>query len=761
MDKQPYAWNQDSLRSLRRNSLCLGLISLTLGLFCPDAQAQTCTQALNGPANTMGCWSDVLSNADGWPLVAIHSSLLPDGRIISWGRIEEAASDNATIWDRNIPWNFGVSNGAAFKNVYFPAATYDTSGSTNPPNINTVNSNYDVNLFCAGHTFLPDGRLLVAGGHSDDGGDGRGLNATHSFDHLTDQWTTVGRDDPPGFGTARSFGDLMNDGRWYPNLLTLPQAADNAPRALVAAGNRTAGGDNTAAQIWEEGVGWATIDTRNLPLYPFMHLIFNGKVFNSGPNTSTKYLNLTTGWEAATLYRTDGGRDYGSSVMYDAEAGRIVTMGGGAPLDSAEVINLSDASPAWRAVESMGFRRRQLNATLLPDGTVLVTGGTSAGEHNDATGSVKEAESWDPVSETWTTMNPEEETRIYHSVALLMPDATVFASGSGRPDGGDADHFSAQIFYPPYLFQGVRPAIQTVSSADVLYGDTVTVTTDVAVDTVTLLPLGSVTHAFNFNQRIVRPGFTGGGTTNLTVTLPPNPNVAPPGVYMLFVLSGGVPSHAEMIRISAGDYDSNPVVNIDTVIDLSVFSPGDPIMFTARANDAEEGDLRSSVSWDSNIDGVLGTGSPLTTSTLSPGTHIITASVNDLADNFGSDWIEITVLGACLPGGGGQPCTSSTNCCAGTGACTGGRPSRRVCLSNSICGDEVQESPEDCDGTDLDGSTCQSLGFDSGTLECTASCTFDTTGCTGGAVCGANKDSCNQDSDCCSANCKNGSCRGN
>ena len=131
-----------------------------------------------------------MSNADGWPLVSIHSHLLPDGGIISWGRIEQAATDNATIWDWNIPWNFGVSNSAAFKNVYFSFSIY---------------SNYDANLFCGGHTILPDGRLLVAGGHSDDGGNGHGLNGTHTFDYLTDQWTTVGRDDPPGFGTARSF----------------------------------------------------------------------------------------------------------------------------------------------------------------------------------------------------------------------------------------------------------------------------------------------------------------------------------------------------------------------------------------------------------------------------------------------------------------------------------------------------------------------------------------------------------------------------
>ena len=144
MNEKTSARDLRSLRSLRRipSCLCWVLIPLTLGVFSSSAQAQTCTQFLNGPTDTMGCWSDVLSNADGWPLVAIHSSLLPDGRIISWGRIEEAAADNATIWDWNIPWNFGVSNSAAFQDVYFPATTYDTGGSTNPPNIDTVNPGF-------------------------------------------------------------------------------------------------------------------------------------------------------------------------------------------------------------------------------------------------------------------------------------------------------------------------------------------------------------------------------------------------------------------------------------------------------------------------------------------------------------------------------------------------------------------------------------------------------------------------------------------
>jgi hypothetical protein len=45
------------------------------------------------------------------------------------------------------------------------------------------------------------------------------------------------------------------------------------------------------------------------------------------------------------------------------------------------------------------------------------------------------------------------------------------------------------------------------------------------------------------------------------------------------------------------------------------------------------------------------------------------------------------------------------------------------------CGDGVRDSAEVCDGSDLGGSTCHGLGYHSGTLACTAGCTFDTSGC--------------------------------
>ncbi len=80
---------------------------------------------------------------------------------------------------------------------------------------------------------------------------------------------------PFGDGTWINHPDPMNDGRWYPTVTALPQAANNAPRALVVSG-KTEGnaGNNSEAQVWQEGVGWTTIGKRSLPLFPFMHLFY-------------------------------------------------------------------------------------------------------------------------------------------------------------------------------------------------------------------------------------------------------------------------------------------------------------------------------------------------------------------------------------------------------------------------------------------------------------------------------------------------------
>ena len=138
-----------------------------------------------------------------------------------------------------------------------------------------------------------------------------------------------------------------------------------------------------------------------------MLLAPNGKVFNPAPTQTTRYLDTAgSGTWSPVANRVGPYRDYGSAVMYTP--GKVLVMGGGdPPTNTAEVINLNrDSSPSWRAVGSMAIARRQLNATLLPDGNVLVTGGTSSPGFNDTNpaGAVRAAELWNPATEQWTTL---------------------------------------------------------------------------------------------------------------------------------------------------------------------------------------------------------------------------------------------------------------------------------------------------------------------------------------------------------------------
>jgi hypothetical protein len=222
------------------------------------------------------------------------------------------------------------------------------------------------------------------------------------------------------------------------------------------------------------------------------------------------------------------------------------------------VIDLNDVAPAWRSVPGMAFARRHLDATLLADGQVLVTGGTSGAGFNNVAGAVYFPELWNPATESWTTMAREPTSRVYHSTAMLLPDGRVLSSGSG--EGGGVTYansqLSAQIFTPPYLFNpdgtlATRPTI-TAAPAAISYGQTISVETPNAAEVTrgTLIRLSSVTHALNMSQAVYPLTLSATGPTTVEAAGPSSGNLAPPGPYMLFLLNAaGVPSVAKIVTV--------------------------------------------------------------------------------------------------------------------------------------------------------------------------------------------------------------------
>jgi hypothetical protein len=251
--------------------------------------------------------------------------------------------------------------------------------------------------------------------------------------------------------------------------------------------------------------------------------------------------------------------------MYDT--GKIIFIGGGndpqtnLPTNGAETIDLTADTPVWHTTSAMHFRRRQHNATILADGTVLVTGGTQGPGFNDIDpGSpTHAAELWDPDTGNWTVLAEEAVDRCYHATAVLLPDGRVFSAGGGEyaPQNNVANppkvtHNDAQFFSPFYLFRGPRPTF-TGAPDSVSYGQAFQLGVPRAgeIAKVTWIRLGSVTHSFDQNQRLNTLTFTK-GEGEITVTAPANANLCPPGHYMLFLVDDqGVPSVGHIARISA------------------------------------------------------------------------------------------------------------------------------------------------------------------------------------------------------------------
>ena len=384
-----------------------------------------------------------------------------------------------------------------------------------------------------------DGTLFVAGGNKNRALDGTA--ATNFFDFVTRTWRR---------------GPNMNYERWYPTVTPLQNG-----EMLITEGSQTQTFDQGVPEVREvDGRMRPLISAAyGLPLYPWMDVGPNGRVFYTGPDTTLRSLDPDGAGEWRDLgLRDDVDREYGSHAMYDV--GKVLVSGGGHPAtDTARVINLKGSLPSSLPTEAMHSPRRQHNLTVLADGTVLATGGLSSDEeHVDLANAVFAGEIWDPDTGRWTTTAAEDKARQYHSTALLLPDATVLSSGGGICSDCDAEGYlnkDAQVFSPPYLFDkhgdlAPRPRI-TQAPGEVGYDEQFAVATagTDTIDRVALVRLGSVTHSVNMEQRYVPLDFK---TTpdGIVATSPPDADTATPGFYMLFVMNDeGVPSVARMVNV--------------------------------------------------------------------------------------------------------------------------------------------------------------------------------------------------------------------
>jgi len=302
----------------------------------------------------------------------------------------------------------------------------------------------------------------------------------------------------------------------------------------------------------------------------------NGSVFQAGPSKKQHWYG-TSGQgsvvEAAT--RDDADAMCGINVMYDI--GKIFSTGGTQYYDNSPatarshittIKNVNEPALVER-VADMSAPRAFGNGVVLPDGTVVVTGGQRTAHVFTDTAGILAAEMFNPVKKTWTRLASAAVARNYHSVSLLLPDGTVFSGGGGlcyvgAPGKSAAkcnlavNHADGQIFTPPYLFNAdntpaTRPVISSLSSYRVPVGGGITVVMPKATSGMafSLIRMGSSTHSINSDQRripISNPQRNGQG---YSLQLPADSGILIPGYYYLFALTAaGVPSMAKTVQIT-------------------------------------------------------------------------------------------------------------------------------------------------------------------------------------------------------------------
>jgi hypothetical protein len=554
--------------------------------------ASFCAPTAHSQANVFGTWQTVPTQM---PINPIHTALLSNGKIL-------------------------VVSGSG----NYPAQTIFNVGVWDPSNNTITTQTQSWDMFCNGMIVLPDGRPFIMGGN---------LQYDPFFG-----WNRTAIYNP----TTNKFTDMedMTHGRWYPTSTVLGDG-----RVLTFSGLDETSATNTRVEIYKVGVGWAAPVTApwTPPLYPRLHLLPNGKVFYSGPTTQSRTFDPSTNTWSNVLATTNYGgiRLYGSSVLLpltpaNGYAPKVIIFGGGNPATATtEIIDLSATTPAWTNGPAMSAPRIEMNATILPNGKVLTVGGSLNDE--DVTTASLNADLYDPATNTITSAGANAVPRLYHSVALLLPDATVWVAG-GNPTRGTYDP-SVEIYSPAYLFNpdgtpATRPTITTVTPSAIGYGTSFQVqTTDAAnIASVVLMKGGAVTHAFDMDQRQVGLAFTATAGA-LTVTGPPNGNIAPPGYYLLFLINNaGVPSVAKFVQVSTAPTDVPPAGTISSPAAPTVnINQGQSVAF-AGSGTATAGSI-TGYSW--SIRG----GSPAASSIqnpgaitfATPGTYQATLTVTDTA----------------------------------------------------------------------------------------------------------------------------------
>ena len=491
---------------------------------CPMVDMQHCQ------SDDCGRWEEVA----GSPAVCqMHACLLPGTqKVLFWG-YGDARDDISRIWDYSTP-----------------SGTFTLPANQPWDVTKPVHNRGLANLWSSEHTHLddPQGTLLIHGGFTP--------REAYLFDHTAAKpWSWV---------------HPTQDQRFYSTTLTL---ADG--KALTILGGTPSRVPSKSIEVYNPGPKtWdAPIplpSTFDYLYYPWTYLLPGGDLFIAGPTGTTRRFNPmapvddpSKRWPTIAGNRSTSG-EKGTSVLLPLlppdYKPRVLIAGGDTPApppgipvtfpsaQTAEIIDLSAATPVWKALPNLNQPRpHQVNTVIMPDGRVFLAGGIFN------TGGPAEILDTKNLAAGWTSCAPLKFSRGYHSSAILLADGSILMGGDQDIVGGwKSGETTPSERYFPWYFSRPRPVISTVV-ATVAHGATFTVDTPNAssIAEVILMRPGAVTHGFNMAQRSVGLVISGRGGTSLQVKAPPDGNIAPPGPYLLFLVdSARVPSVAAWIRVT-------------------------------------------------------------------------------------------------------------------------------------------------------------------------------------------------------------------
>jgi hypothetical protein len=533
-----------------------------------------------GPADQVGRWDPAMISLPTW---AINAVTLPTGKVLFWGRSPLIAGKRGHDSPAYL-WNPAVIGPSAIKEVAPPYIDVDLDGDGDLDR---------APLFCSGQSLLPSGEILVTGGSLDNpaeiGGSmpgWKGLDRVFTFD----PWTRIWREQPK-----------TRHGRWYPTQTLL---ADGRTIMLAGADETgdTPGGQPSKNPDFEVftppaqygGLGAVTHlaagDAPWIGFYPHLFVVPGGNVVLAGPtHTDSSRLDLTklngppeSAWSAPGQYEVLSHDHTGGNAVLQLLPGltRIAVIGGLDPLatsgqatNAVETLDNPGATGTWDAqLPQLNYPRSYGNVVQLPDESLLAVGG-GAGDQPGGAGvnftngeqRLKEVEILKPGASQWALGAAQRKWRAYHSTAVLLPDGRVLSAGddywgaNDQPNQeGNDPRDVAEVYSPPYLFDGDQPAARpsiTAAPRWAKYGDSFTVNAaGPAATKAVLVAPGATTHGNDMSQRVIRLNVLGNAGGVMTLRAPSGPDLAPPGFYMLFVLTAdGTPSIARWVQLAASE----------------------------------------------------------------------------------------------------------------------------------------------------------------------------------------------------------------